>query len=493
MNSRIRRFGIVLIVLYLAVFAQLNWLQVIKAKSYTKNPYNNRETVRDFSQPRGKILTADNVVVAESIPTTDKLKFQRSYPFGPLYAHTAGYFSLTYGTDGVEGAFNDLLAGRTDAQQFANPLNVFNSTDRTADVTMTIRSDVQLAAQQALGDREGTVVAVDPRTGAVLAMYSNISYDPTLLASHDLPAVRKARTFLNLLPAKPLLAKAFRERYFPGSTFKVITAAAGLTGGKVTVLAPIYPQAESYTPPLTTTPLKNFSGQTCGGALFDILAQSCNSAFAQMGVEIGPEQMAATASAFGFNEVIPFDLPGGARSVFPTADQFVQDTPKLAQSAIGQNDVQATPLQMALVAAAIANDGSMMAPYLVEKVVGRNGQILRGANVREWRRAVDANVARTLRQAMIGVVINGSATRLAIEGVEVGGKTGTAELGTNPPSAHAWTIGFAGPAGNPRVAVAVIVTAQPGAAEQTGGKVAAPIAQAVIAAVLATPDPLAKP
>ncbi len=493
MNKRIRRFGIALIVLYGALFAQLNWLQVVKANAYNKSPYNNRETVRDFSQPRGKIFTSDHIVVAESIPTDDKLKFQRTYPFGSLYAHTVGYFSLSYGTDGVENAYNDLLAGRTDAQRFSNPLNVFGSADHTADVTMTIRADVQLAAQQALGDKEGSVVVIDPRTGAILAMYSNVTYDPNLLASHDLPTVRKVRTFLNLLPAKPLLAKPFRERYFPGSTFKVITAAAGLSSGKVTPQTPIYPQASSFTPPLTTTPLKNFGGQTCGGALFDVLAQSCNSAFAQMGVEIGGDQLTKTAEAFGFNQVVPFDLPNGARSIFPTADQFFQDTPKLAQSAIGQNDVQATPLQMALVAAAVANDGSIMTPYLVQSVVGRDGRTLHSANIHEWRRAVDPSVARTLRDAMIGVVTNGSAVRMAIEGVEVGGKTGTAELGTTPPSAHAWTIGFAGPPGNARVAVAVLVTAQPGAAEQTGGTVAAPIAQAVINAVLALPDTFAKP
>ena len=287
-------------------------------------------------------------------------------------------------------------------------------------------------------------------------------------------------------PEKPRLVRAYQDRFFPGSTFKVVTAAAGLTSGTVTRDQPVFPTANAYTPPGTTRPLRNFGGSTCGGSLFDILRISCNTAFAEMGVLTGPEPMIATAEGFGFNKDVPIDLTSPARSNFPT--DFERNLPALAQSAIGQNDVAATPLQMALVAAAVANDGQVMAPHVLDEVRDTDGNVVDTYDLEEWTRAMDPGTAALLREAMVGVVESGTATRLAVPGFTVGGKTGTAQLGTDPPRSHAWIIGFAGPPGEvPSIAVAVIIEGQDGASEQTGGRVAAPIAQALLQAHLTTP------
>lgn len=489
MNRQIRRLGLALVVLYAVLFAQVNLTQLARAERYNEDPGNTREVVRDYARERGGIVTADGVVVAASQPADDRYELLRTYPEGELYAHVTGFFSFEFGMDGVERQYNDELAGRTAAQRVTSLGNLFTSDVDTADVTLTLLDTVQRVARDQLGERDGAVVALDPRTGAVLALWSYPSYDPNVLASHDFALARQARTDLLADERDPLLAHTYRERYFPGSTFKVVTAATGVESGAVTIEAPVYPVSDAYVPPLTTRPIQNFGGSACGGALLDILRVSCNTAFAQMGVELGAEVMVAGAEAFGFNEEPPVDLPGAAASNFPPVGFFDRNTPALAQSAIGQNDVSATPLQMALVAAGIANRGAVMVPRVVASVVDERGRTLYAFRPTLWRQAVSVATADTVRDALVGVVATGTATRMQVEGVTVGGKTGTAQLGTDPPSSHAWVIGFA-PAENPRVAVAVLVKAQPGVSEVTGGRVAAPIARAVIEAVLATPDPL---
>ena len=281
----------------------------------------------------------------------------------------------------------------------------------------------------------------------------------------------------------------YRERYFPGSTFKVVTASAGLQSGEVTPTSPVYPQAESYTPPLTTNPIENFGGEVCGGTLFNILAVSCNSAFAQMGVDLGPEVMVGQAQAEGFNSKPPIDLPAPAASFFPPVAFFDHNTPALAQSAIGQNDVQASALQMALVAAGVANGGVIEQPHVMQEVRNSDGEVIDSGAGRFWNRPLSEANAAIMNAAMVNVVEHGTATRMKIPGVLVAGKTGTAQLGSDPPRSHAWIIGFA-PADNPRVAVAVVVLNQSGANESTGGRVAAPIAKAVMQTILAAPDRL---
>ena len=485
MNRQIAKLGAGLLACYLLLFVQLNRVTVLDAERLKDDPVNTRSILRDYDAPRGRILTADGVLVAESRPNPVGAAFQRTrtYPEGDLFAHTVGYFSLNLGATGVEDSYNAELAGRTLDLSFRSIDDLFVERDRVGDVTLTLRADVQRVAREQLGERPGSVVALDPRTGELLALWSWPSFDPNAVANQDFAAANEAFTLLQLDTRAPLLAKAYRERYFPGSTFKVVTAGAGLADGSVTIDSPSYPVTDAYTPPLTTRPLRNFGGSSCGGTLLELLRVSCNTAFAQMAVELGATQVIDTAEAFGFNQSVPIDLPDPARSNFPT--DFERNTPALAQSGIGQNDVSSTPLQMALVAAAVANEGRVMAPTVLGSVRDDEGTVVDDPAPTEWRRAVDAAVADVLRRAMVGVVQGGTASGLRLDGFEVGGKTGTAQLGTTPPRSHAWIIGFAGPPGQPaEVAVAVLVEGQDGASEQTGGRVAAPIARAVMATVL---------
>jgi peptidoglycan glycosyltransferase len=329
-------------------------------------------------------------------------------------------------------------------------------------------------------------------------MYSFPSFDPNLLSTHDLGAAATENTRLNEDPENPKLSRVFQQRFFPGSTFKVVTAAGGVELAGVTPSQPDYPQVDSYQASPGARPLRNFGGRTCGGTLFVILQQSCNSAFAEMGVEqVRGEGMIETAEAFGFNdEDTPFDLGSVATSEFPESVEGPDGEPQpldqnrgiLAQLSIGQNGVSATPLQMAMVAAGVANDGTIMAPYVVQEVRDDQDEVVDETDPDEWRTAVSSSTAATLQDAMVSVVDDGSAIRMDDQGLEdcnVGGKTGTAQLGTDPPRSHAWIIGYAGcDGGVPEVAVAVIVEGQEGASEQTGGEVAAPIAGSVISQVL---------
>jgi peptidoglycan glycosyltransferase len=294
------------------------------------------------------------------------------------------------------------------------------------------------------------------------------------------------------------LSRAYQERFFPGSTFKVVTAAAGIESGELTEDRPSYASVANYTPPGTTRPISNFGGGLCGGTLFTILAKSCNSSFAQMAIEqIGRDGMVEAAEAVGFNAVPPIDLTRPAESVFPTdlgdiverpegRPPIYSDAPTLAQSAIGQNDVSATPLQMALVAAAVANEGTVMVPHVMSEIRASDNETVERFDVRAWREAMAPDVAEVLRRAMVGVVEEGSARTAAIPGVEVGAKTGTAQLGTDPPRSHAWMIAFAGPPGEPpTVAVAVMMQEVAGDDGQTGGRVAGPRVNDVLTAALA--------
>ncbi len=486
MNRQIAKLGAALLICYVLLFAQLNRLTVFGAQQLKENPGNTREIIRDYDGPRGSIVTADGVVVARSVPTPDGSRFtrMRTYPEGNLFAHTVGYYSLNFGATGIEDEYNAELVGRTLDLSFRDFNDLFVERDRVGDVTLTLRSDAQRVAAETLGDRRGSVVALDPSTGDVLALWTSPAFDPNVLASQDFEAANAAFSLFQADTAKPLLAKAYRERFFPGSTFKVVTATAGLEAGEVTADAPAYPVTDEYVPPQTSRPLRNFGGSTCGGTLFEILRVSCNTAFAQMAIDLGPDEMISTAEDFGFNAEPPIDLPGAASSNFPT--DFDQNLPALAQSGIDQNDVSATPLQMALVAAAVANQGAIMTPRVLANVRDDVGTIVDEPEPSQWRRAMTPETAETMRRAMVGVATSGTARNLAIPGFEVGGKTGTAQLGTDPPRSHAWIIGFAGKPGEPAsVAVAVIVEGQEGASEQTGGRVAAPIARAVMETILA--------
>ncbi|MCU1351043.1 MAG: Cell division protein FtsI/penicillin-binding protein 2 [Acidimicrobiales bacterium] len=496
MDGQIRKLGLFLMVCFLALFAQLNYIQVYRASDLNGRKDNTRPVEASYSRERGTISTADGAVLARSVPSNDRYKFQRQFPEKELFGHITGYFSYILGprATGLEQQYNAELAGRTAKQQLRSVSDLFVKRNRTGNLKLTIRKDLQLIAKQQLAGRKGSVVALDPKTGGVLAMYSYPDYDPNILSGHpgskqgQGDASAKFKALFDASPDKPLLAKTYQDTFFPGSTFKVVTAATGVQIGKVAPDHPSYPVGTSYHPPATGTyQLRNFGGESCGGTLFDILAKSCNSAFAQMGVEdIGGPSLTQGAQAFGFNEKPPIDLPNPVASSFPT--DFAHNNGKLAQSAIGQNDVGATPLQMALVAAGIANQGRIMEPHLLDEIRDGEGQLVKKVSPAVvWKTPVSPQTADIMKQGMIGVVQHGTATALQLPGLEIGGKTGTAQLGTSPPQSHTWIIAFAGPPGDPQIAVAVIVERQPGASESTGGRVAAPIAKAIIEAALLHP------
>ncbi|MGH9189684.1 MAG: peptidoglycan D,D-transpeptidase FtsI family protein [Acidimicrobiales bacterium] len=488
MNGQIRSLGIVLMVLFSAVLLQVSNLQLISAKRLNDHPANTRAVVRDFSRPRGAIQSSDGVVLAESVPADDDFKLLRRYPEPELFGHLTGFFSFTFGTDGVERSYNDLLTGRDSPQLGLDRLGDFLlERNRVGDLTLTVSKELQQTALDGLAGRKGSVVALDPRTGAVLAMASFPSYDPNRLAVHDQAEVRKSWDELNADPSRPLLARAYRERYFPGSSFKVVTAATALATGAATVDQPRFPVLSSLPLPQSDQPLRNFGGSACGGSLPQVLRVSCNTAFAQLGLDLGPERLSAGANAFGFGTAPPIDLPSPARSVFPPASAFVRNKPALAKSAIGQQDVQATPLQMALVAAGIANGGTIMTPHVLAEVRNSQAEVVKRYEPKPWLQAVPAAVAATTTEMMVGVVESGSGTRARIPGVQVAGKTGTAQTGLD--RSHVWFISFA-PAADPKVAVAVVLENQPSATEATGGALAAPIAKSVMEKALSLPAPL---
>jgi peptidoglycan glycosyltransferase len=483
-NARIRRLGIFLSLCYIAIFAMLNWVQVFHADALSERPENVDVFRRDFARNRGTITTADGTVIARSVRTHDEFDFQREYPEGDLYAPITGYYSFEFGAQGLERTYNQELVGDTAEQQIRGLADLFVGDDQVGNLTTTIRDDLQSKARELLGQRRGAVVVLNPQTGAVLALWDYPSYDPNALATHDLEDARGARAFLQPdSPDSPLIASSYQDRFFPGSTMKVIIGSSGLKFGVVTPDSPSYPVEASYTPPDTTRPLAN--SHTCGGTLFEILAESCNTSFARMAVEnLGEDRTREGAEAFGFDDEPPIDLPDPVASHFPTAAELQGSDAFLAQSAIGQFSVQATPLQMALAAAGIANDGVIMEPHVVDELRDGDGDVVNSHDDDIWRQPISAEDAATMQEAMRGVVTGGTATNLqGIGDLDVGAKTGTAQLGTDPPSSHAWMIAWAGhPGQEAEIAVAVLVEAQPGVgSEATGNGEAGPIARCMIA------------
>ncbi|MCU1392855.1 MAG: penicillin-binding protein [Ilumatobacteraceae bacterium] len=492
MNKQIRRLAAGLLVCYLILFVQLNLLQVVKRTQLADNPDNTREILKTFDKPRGPIVTADGVVIADSVPSApgDSLKYQREYPTNDLFANVSGYFTQAYGATKLEKKYSDVLTGSTGEQQLRAITNIFSNQDNTGSVQLTMRADLQLVAKTALGEREGSVVVTDPKTGAVLAMWSYPSYDPNLVAVHDNKKAGDVLTFLNAAPGKPTLANAYQERYMPGSTFKMITASVALENNVVD-FDTVFTNDKSYTPPLTTNPIENFEGEVCGGDLRTVFARSCNTAFAQTAVEVGVPNMVAGADKWGIGQPIPFDLPGGAVSYFGDEAHFKDATPKLAIQGFGEGDDLIVPLQMAMIAGTIANGGVQMQPYVVAATLDHQGKVLDQTAPKVWNTPISPTTALKMTDLMIGVVKTGTAKCcLQLDnGIQAAAKTGTAQLNATgqPQRSHAWIAAFA-PATAPQYAVAVILkgtTAE--ISSGTGGKLAGPIAKTVLDYALSHP------
>jgi penicillin-binding protein A len=482
-----------MLALFLVLFAQVNYVQVFAAKGLADNPANaERQLIAEYEVDRGSILAADGqTVLAASRKSPGTLRYQRHYPNGSLYAGITGYYSVIYGRSGLEQAENDFLAGSA-SQLLPETLadQILGRPKQGGTVITTIDPVMQEAAARALGTLPGAVVALDPVTGAVRALVANPTYDPNSLSSQDSPAVRAAWAALNADPSNPLLSRAIGELYPPGSTFKLVTASAALQNGYSP--ASMWPNPPALTLPQTTHTLQNFGGEHCLGgvrqiSLADALRVSCNVVFGEVGLALGADKLAAQARAFGFaadssSGNIQFEIPL-QEGVFPDPSYFADRQPAVALSAIGQDNVSANVMQMALVAAAIANGGIEMQPRLVNEIRDSSGQVIETFDPQRFGAPISPETAAALTQMMIGVVQSGTGTAAQIPGVTVAGKTGTAQHGTGA-APHAWFVCFT-PDTNPKIVVAVIVLDGGSlGSDATGGAVAAPIAKAVIEAAL---------
>ncbi|CAM3926216.1 D,D-transpeptidase PbpA [Mycobacterium frederiksbergense] len=487
MNDSLRRLSVVFMALVVLLLANATLTQVFTADGYRADPRNQRVLLDEYSRQRGQI-TAGGQLLAYSVSTDGRFRFLRVYPNPQTYAPVTGFYSLGYSSSGLERAEDPVLNG-SDERLFGKRLaDFFTGRDpRGGTVDTTVRPDVQEAAWDAMaegcdGPCKGAVVALEPATGKILAMVSSPSYDPNKLASHDGAVQTATWDQLRDDPNAPLVNRAIAETYPPGSTFKVITTAAALQSGSTpdTQLT----SAARIPLPDSTATLENYGGSACGGgptaSLREAFARSCNTAFVELGLDTGADKLKSTAAAFGLDSPpAPIPLQVAESTVGP-----ISDGAALGMSSIGQRDVAVTPLQNAMVAATIANDGVTMTPYLVDTLKGPDLSNIATTAPTEQRRAVSPQVAATLTDLMVGAE-QVTQQKGAIAGVQIASKTGTAEHGTDPRNTppHAWYIAFA-PAQAPKVAIAVLVENGGDRLSATGGAVAAPIGRATIAAAL---------
>ncbi|RZU13240.1 cell elongation-specific peptidoglycan D,D-transpeptidase [Kribbella rubisoli] len=482
MNSAIRRLAVAAIILMLALMANSTYLQAFRANEINGRNDNNRVRDSQFSVNRGPILIG-STPVAQSKPSNDRFKYQRTYPSGPVYAPVTGFYSYRFGRGGIELTMNSELNGSDPSMAFRRIIDVIsNRPQQGGSVTLTLNAAAQQAAYKGLGSKTGAVVAIEPKTGKILAMATTPSYDPNRLASHDSAKVDAAWKSLTEDKDRPLSNRAAQELYPPGSTFKLVTAAAALSSGKYTPETKVNSPAELVLPQ-TTVPLVNEDGKNCGGSnnatLTVALRYSCNTAYGSVGLALGPDALREQAAKFGFGARPLAELPSVATSQFPGDP----NEPQTAQSAIGQFDVRATPLQMAMVAAGIANKGEVMKPYLVQNVKTPDLKTVSETKPESLHQAVTPQVASQLTAMMVDVVNNGTGKPGQISGVQVAGKTGTAQTAKDRPP-FAWFTAFA-PADDPKIAVAVLIEKADIARDDiAGGKLAAPIAKSVMEAVL---------
>ncbi len=481
MNRQIRRVALVVLLAFIALLAAPLYWQVLAAPRLANDPRNTRLLVKEYAVERGGMVTGDGrVVLARSVKTTDTLKYLRQYPQGERYGMLTGFYSLVYGRTLAEQTFNDFLLGRAPEQFTQNiPALLTARSVPGGTLVLTVDPAVQQVAERELGEHKGAVVALDYTTGQVLAMTTFPRYDPNELSSHDPDKIKAYWRRLLADPDQPLLNRATQGLYPPGSTFKVVTAAAALQNG----IKPTdtFPNELVYDVPQTRADIGNFGGESCASGPTITLEQafqvSCNTTFARLGVTLGSAKLVAEAERFGLNAPMPYQLhsPRPATSSIPSH----LDVPSTAQSAIGQRDVRVSPLEMATVAATVANRGVRMAPYVVRSVVATPGNsVTKNFGPLQVGQVLPPGVADQLKNMMGLVVSGGTGTSAQLPGIQVFGKTGTAQHGSEAP--HAWFIGFAEANGR-HIAVAVIVEDGGSlSSEATGGKVAAPIAREVM-------------
>lgn len=458
MNRAIRHVWIAAVAIFAVLLLALTSIMFFQQRSLAAEPWNTRTLYQQFGKDRGPIL-AGGQEVARSVPADGDYAYQREYTDGAVYAPVTGYFSPVYGATGLENAMGEQLSGDSDSQFYDRLMATLSGNQPSgASVEMTLDPELQELAYNLLDGRKGSIVAMEPSTGRVLAMVSSPSFDPNALASHDSAGVIEASQRLNADPDQPMNNRAIAGNlYSPGSTFKIIDTVAALESGEYTTDT-IIPNPQDLELPNTSITLPNYVGGTCASRtqadLEFALANSCNTPFAQIAMDLGQDRIRETAENFGYGQEINIPM-AVTPSTFPTD----LDDASLAMSAIGQYDVRSTPLQVAMISSAIANDGVLMRPQLIQEVRSSDLSVIDSFQAEQIQRSTSADVANTVTDLMVSSVDDGIASGAQVPGYSVAGKTGTAEIGTTGASSS-WFTGFA-PADNPQVAVAVVYDETP--------------------------------
>ncbi|MGH8916178.1 MAG: penicillin-binding transpeptidase domain-containing protein [Acidimicrobiia bacterium] len=483
MNGPVRRLSIGIFTSFFALLVAVTWIQVVNADALKADSRNSRPALAERGKERGLIVTIDGAVVARSVEDpNDPRSFVREYPEGEAFAHVVGYNSFLVGSSGLENAYASSLRSKRDLT-ISDLVTVILGRDlRPHSIEMTIDADLQKAAFEALGGQKGGIFAIDPRTGAVLASVSSPSFDPESLLGAD---TQTAWDTLLADPNRPLNDRATREIYPPGSTFKTVVASAAIDTGEADP-STVFPDPVEFDLPESTATISNAGGGVCndgqGINLLQAFVVSCNTVFADLSVRLGAEDIGITAEALGFNIDIPFPWTV-ATAAYPV-EELSEDPAALAQSGIGERDVRAAPLHMAMVAAAVANEGTTPTPYLVNRIFDADGNTVETIEPNPLGRAMTPETAAVMAQLMERVVTEGTGRAAAVPGVRVAGKTGSSMGPEGLP--NPWFIGFA-PVDDPTIAIAVFLEASSELGESaSGGAVAAPIASDLIQVWLKT-------
>jgi len=482
-TKELRRLSIVMLGMFLALFVSTSIIQVVQADTLAQNSRNTRALYDSYQVQRGSII-ASGAAIATSVPSDDVYSWQRVYTDPAMWGQVTGWINPALGSaDRIELEMNQVLSGTAGSQFLARVEQIVTGQpQRGSNVVLSLDVAVQRAAFDALGSLEGAVLAIEPSTGRVLAMVSSPGFDTNLLAAHDTAAASAYYEGLEADPANPLFNRSIGgDLNPPGSTFKLVVASAALASGDYTPASTL-PNPASYQLPQSSNFVFNASGGACGPGdtvtIADALRLSCNIPFAELAVELGDAAIREEAEKYGFNR--SFELP-----LVSTASQYplALDDPQTALTGFGQGQVLATPLQMAMVSAGIANDGMVMNPRMVDRIIAPDLSVQETFESTEFGRALDQDLAAEMVSMMVANVSDGAASNARIEGVDVAGKTGTAENGSTKPFTL-WFTGFA-PAENPQVAVAVVVEDGGGQGQSgSGNTIAAPIAKKVMEAVL---------
>lgn len=479
MITPLRRIGLAVVAMFITLFVSASYIQVVASEEIANDDRNVRKLYESFSAERGQIL-AGGIPIATSIPVDNQFKFLRTYPFDEVYAPVVGYYTLNQGNAGIESALNPVLTGRANSQILEQlTALVTGSTPEGASVQLTLDPQLQQLAFDALGDRQGAIIAMEPSSGRILAMVSTPSYDPNRLASHSTSSVLEAYNELSEDPGNPLANRAIAgDQYFPGSVFKVLMTAAALESGNFTAQSE-FPNLPELQLPLSSDVIRNSGGRLCGAGenvtLEDAFRLSCNIPYAELGLELGENTIGSLADNFGFGATLEIPL-----AVTPSNFPRGLDEAQLMLSSFGQFDVRVTPLQVAMVSAAVANEGNLMKPNMVEEIIAPNLRVVQSYEPSVYSRPISPQTARELTRMMVLNVDQGVANAAAISGISVAGKTGTAETGIGNGRTF-WFTGFA-PAESPEVVVAVVVEGD--RSEGTANALAAPLAKRIMEAVV---------